>query len=87
MCKDHIVYKMFGKIVYRLPKGSAAENTPGNKQFLVEINFSNHEVPVANSKDIPIQRKQLHIFSAEGFTEIVTVILDADVTFAVYFSQ
>ena len=78
---------MFGKIVYTLPKGSAAENSPGNKQLLVKINFSYHEVAVANSKDILIQWKQLHIFAAEGFTEIVTVILDADVSFAVHLTQ
>ena len=51
-CKDHIVYKMFGDIVYTLHKNLTSIDSLGYDELFIYIYFSNGKVPVAYSNGL-----------------------------------
>ena len=56
LCTAHIVYKMFGDIVYTLPKGSAAGDAPGEEQLLIQIDLRHDEIAVTDGYHILLLR-------------------------------
>ena len=51
-CKDHIVYKMFGQIVYTSHKILAAVDSLGYNELFIHINLGNDKIPVAYSNGL-----------------------------------
>lgn len=54
-CKDHIVYKMFGDIVYTLHKKLTPVYPLGYDELFVYIYFGNSKVPITNRNGLFVQ--------------------------------
>ena len=74
-CKDHIVYKMFGDIVYTLHGVLSAVDSFGYDELFIHIDLSDNEVPVAYGNGLFIQICQFHVFVSKCFAEIIAVIV------------
>lgn len=55
LCKDHIVYKMFGDIVYTLHKKLTPVYPLGYDELFVYIYFGNSKVPITNRNGLFVQ--------------------------------
>ena len=78
---------MFGQIVYTLHKVLAAVDSLGYDELFIHINLGNDEIPVAYSNGLFIQVGQFHVLVNKYFAEIITVIPQANVAFAIHLPQ
>lgn len=52
-CQGHIVYKLFGHMVYNFDKLST-EDFSRNKELFIQIDFGNYELTIAKGNDITL---------------------------------